>query len=93
MLHQIVIEGDINQMAVYLEENQNDVEVDQRDMYGQTPLIYAIKYEHLEIVNYLLFNGASVTLVSSADGLSPWEYAVSTGNQSIIKTLEKWGAK
>ena len=92
VLHHSIIQGDLNQTILYLEE-QNETNIDQKDIHGYTPLIYAIKYEHTEIVNYLLFKGVSVYLESSADGLSPLEYAVSTGNRSIIKALETWGAK
>uniref|UniRef100_A0A7M5XDP8 Uncharacterized protein n=1 Tax=Clytia hemisphaerica TaxID=252671 RepID=A0A7M5XDP8_9CNID len=92
-LHQSIIQGHLDRTILYLEGQNESINIDQLDIHGYTPLIYAIKYEHIDIVNYLLFKGAFVNLESTADGLSPWEYAVSTGNQSILKALETWGAK
>ncbi|KAF8774221.1 ankyrin-3-like [Argiope bruennichi] len=62
------------------------INVDATDSYHQTPLILAIKNDHLEIVKMLLNKNASVD-TSDSFGLAPLHHALFYRNHRIVVTL------
>lgn len=68
------------------------INVNQKNLFGNTPLIEAIKNENEDFVNLLLKNGADVNLENDK-GNTPLKVAKVYTNDSIIKLLESTGAK
>lgn len=62
------------------------------DRYGDTPLLYAVKKNRVDIAESLLKSGAKVD-VEDADGLRPVQIAVSKAMKDMVNLLIKYGAK
>lgn len=59
---------------------------------GYTPLMTAARNNKLELVNFLIKNGANLN-AKSKDGSTPLSLAVKKGHQDIINVLKSNGAK
>lgn len=68
-----------------LEQMEKDVDV-QELTYGQTPLMYACRKGHVEVVRELLDLGASIDLVSSL-GRTPLLEAIIQNHEEIVSIL------
>ena len=69
----------------------NGVNVNAKDEYGQTALIYAAKNGHKNVAELLLKNGADVN-VQEEFGLTPLMCAAYNGKISVAKLLIEKGA-
>ncbi|KAJ0412891.1 hypothetical protein ATCC90586_002521 [Pythium insidiosum] len=78
-------DGDIDAVKQFL-ANGGDVNI--KDEFGYTPLQAAVSYNHLELVLFLLSNGASVTLVSQ-----PFDEAIEEEHTELIALYESLGAE
>jgi len=58
----------------------------------QTPLLYACKYENLELVQFLVQNGADVNQFNPANQQTPILYACKIGNLELVRFLVQNGA-
>ena len=66
-------------------------DVNARDKYGNTPLIYAAAYGYLDLVKYLVSKGADVN-VKGNRGNTPLIFAAGNGYLEIVKFLVSKGA-
>ncbi len=84
--------GDIN-ILKYFFNNTSDLNIDliYYEVYNKksTMLLYSVEYEHLDIVEYLLENGADVNL-SNQSGITPLMRAILTKNIDLIKCILKY---
>jgi ankyrin repeat protein len=80
------IRGDLDKVKVILNDVQANVNA--QDSYGRTPLIRASKKGHLEVVKYLLANGANVN-ANSDDALRS---ASNRGHLEVVRYLVEHGA-
>jgi uncharacterized protein len=74
----------------------NEGEIDYHDCEGKTPLIIAVENNSLEILDYLIKNGADINKPETFDcgddisiGLKPLEIAKKKGNKEIIDRLNE----
>ena len=70
---------------------QNGVDVDFQNIVGDTPLMRACAYGHLEVVQCLLDAGADVNRVNHLN-TAPLHLAIHNGNDEIIAALLEAGA-
>ena len=75
----------LTSMVAALLQDGHDVDV-QETTYGQTPLIYACRAGHLDVVVQLLDHGASVKQ-SSLRGRTPMFEAIDRGHEEIVNHL------
>ncbi|KAF3179855.1 hypothetical protein TWF788_006859 [Orbilia oligospora] len=66
--------------------------VDFHDLYGRTPLVYAIWNHHAAVVDILLKGGARIAVEDSVKG-TPLVYAFCCGNRDIEELVSRRGAK
>ncbi|KAJ2978764.1 hypothetical protein NUW58_g7392 [Xylaria curta] len=66
--------------------------VNQKDMFGQSPLWYAVVNGHQHIVQHLLKRGADVN-IKDESGLTPLLWAVDLGHNDIVALLLEKGAR
>jgi ankyrin repeat protein len=88
-LHNAAFVGDLELMKKLVDEQ--GLEINAKDKYGETPLFYAIRADKKEIVEWLLSNGADANSVSH-DGQTPLHYAVMYKNAAVAELLIKGGA-
>jgi ankyrin repeat domain-containing protein 50 len=67
-------------------------QVDSKDRYGRTPLVYAVWNGHIAVIKLLLKAGASIDLRDGIDG-TPLSYAICNGRDDVLKLLFKKGNK
>lgn len=69
-------------------------EVNSRDFRGQTPLLLAVGYRHLEVAKVLLENGANVN-AKDHEGTSALQLGIgnSGANSEMVALLQSFGAK
>ncbi|XP_076362271.1 ankyrin repeat and BTB/POZ domain-containing protein 1-like [Tachypleus tridentatus] len=77
--------GDLNQIKYLVE--QKDVELNTRDKWDSTPLYYACLCGHLEVVKYLLENGARCE-TNTFDGERCLYGALNTEIRNILKNYK-----
>ena len=65
--------------------------VNSKDDFDLTPLMHACKLGHFEVVEHLLFSGASAKSTSK-DGKTALHYAVQSGNFEVVVTLLQYNA-
>ena len=70
---------------------QNNVEINNPDFDGDTPLHFAVMNNNIEAVEYLLENGANAN-VKNKDGITPLHIAVKEKNYDITARLLDAGA-
>lgn len=83
------------QSALSARDKRNAISVDIRNIVGQTALMIAIKYNHMDIVEYLLENGADANAVDGT-GWTPLafaaKYATPENTAALIEMLLDKGA-
>ena len=67
-------------------------EIDREDLFGNTPLFYAVKAGHLNVVELLLNRGANINKIDKI-GYTSLYYAVDFKNLDMVELLLKYGAK
>lgn len=83
-IHDAVIDGDPLLVQVAVSEGGKDVnEVGQG---GQTPIVHAILLGHDEVVEWLLFAGANLT-IKEDQGFSPMHAAAHSGRERVVRML------
>ncbi|XP_051978291.1 DNA-binding protein RFXANK-like [Xyrauchen texanus] len=65
-----------------------DVDIDSYDWNGGTPLLYAVRGNHMKCVEALLRYGADITFEADS-GYSPVALAVALGHKKVQKLLEE----
>jgi ankyrin repeat protein len=79
-----IAKGDLDTVKKLVEYGEDVNQVSQ----GMTPLMYAAKYNRVEIVKYLISQGAQVDAKSNK-GLTALKYAESTGAEAVVSLLEE----
>ncbi|XP_038074014.1 ankyrin repeat family A protein 2-like [Patiria miniata] len=87
-VHQLAAQGEI---ATLEEKFQEDIDIDELDSIGRTPLMWACAHQQTDIVQHLLTHGADVTK-ESLDGETALAFASSAGSIDIVRTLLTEGA-
>lgn len=82
-LHLAVIHDKHEVVAFLLEHN---FYIDSRDTIGKTPLMWAVRFSHFNLINFLLENGASLRFVDN-DGFNAIDLAVLYGREKIAEHL------
>jgi death-associated protein kinase len=72
--------------------DSNDNCTDYDDYYLRTPLIYAAKYGHVEVVRVLLDGGSNVDRANGY-GSTALHVAAAYGRLDVCRLLLDWGAK
>ena len=67
-------------------------QVDSVDIYGRSPLMYAVWNRHVAVIKLLLKVGASIDLSDDIGG-TPLSYALCNGHDDVLKLLFKKGTK
>lgn len=81
-IYEKIILGDLEGVKILVEEE--GVEVNNIDLDNCTPLHFAVASESIEIVNYLLANGADPNVRNDL-GNTPFEDAITSDNQELIE--------
>ena len=83
------IEHDSFDVVEYL-VSANKIDVNLKNIYGQTVLHTAAKHGKLTLVKWLLDQGMDINL-RDRYGFTAWEYSVKSGNVSLVKFLVEKG--
>jgi len=83
-----VKQKDIEKLKTLIKGGEN---VNERDVYGDTPLIYAASSGDVDIVRFLIESGAAVNEQKN-DGSTALMVAARAGNESVVTDLLKSGA-
>ena len=87
-LIQAVQDGNFEAVEKYLAAG---MDVNTKDGYGATPLLYAAEYGRNDVAELLITNGADVNATYN-DGLTALHAAVLNGSNEIVKLLIDQGA-
>lgn len=94
-LRQAAYAGDLARVQELInpsgEELKEKVNVNSRSR--KTPLLLAIQQKHLEVIKFLLANGADINQRRSVDGVTPLMTAVKAKDPIIVDFLIKNGAR
>jgi ankyrin repeat protein len=82
-LHEAAERGDSRVIRTLIADG---VDVDARDLKGQTPLIVAIRHRQLRAAAELIAAGASLN-VETRNGWTPLSVAVKSGNPFMIELI------
>ena len=89
-LHLAAIEGDLSSIKRIM--NSVVAVVDPLDEIGFTPLMYAAKYGQLDVMNYLLENGADVNALGRRYPITALQLAVVNNHEAASRILIEKGA-
>ena len=67
------------------------VDIDKKDQNGRTALSWAAGYGYLDVVQFLLSEGADVRTVNNG-GWTPMSFAKAYNHMDVIQELEAWMA-
>jgi len=91
-LTEAAMRGDSARVRRLVEEG-GGADIDEVDEDGDTPLLLAILYDHLEIATVLLEQGAEVNLPAMyARHVTPMFVAIKHGQLAIVQLLSSYGA-
>ena len=68
------------------------VDVNAKDKYGESPLLFAATFGHKEIAELLIANGADVNTKIDKIGMTPLHIATGQGYKEIVELLIAKGA-
>jgi ankyrin repeat protein len=77
--------------AMALLKNRHDL--DSKDTYGRTPLLWAAEKGHAAVVKLLLEKGAELETKDKDYGQTPLSWAVKSGHEAVVKLLLEKGAE
>ena len=66
----------------------NGADINAKNCYDKTALIYAIQYENTELMEYLIKNGASLTYLGKND-FTLLDFGNLTKNANVIEIIQK----
>ncbi len=89
-LHDIAATGDLNQVRALLARNPKALE--SRDKMQKTPVYFAITYDRVDVLKFLIEQGADVN-VRDKTGLTPLHVATFMSRPACADALIKAGAK
>ena len=89
-IHEAIESENIKNLALYLIGNDN-VQIEQNNSYGQTPLMFAVCIGDVEAVNLLITFGSCVNICDHS-GVTALRYAVEAGDFEIASILISHGA-
>jgi len=84
-------EGKLDLVKNIIESNPQQIH--SKDNYGRTPLHYAARGVHFEVMQYLLSKGAEVNSADTYAGISPIHSVATRGHLDALNLLIKNGAK
>jgi ankyrin repeat protein len=85
-LNEAVLDGKLDMVKWFISIG---LSVNRRARNGKTPLICASQYGHIEIVKWLLANGASPSAIHPKNGRTPRDFATREGHQSVVQLLAR----
>ena len=92
-MFQIARDGHHEELVTYLDTTESRLEdVNDFDSKINSPLHYAVRYSHIDIVRTLLDHNARVNLVGS-DGMTPVHYAARYGKNLTTRCMQEVGIK
>jgi len=77
----------LNNLVTVLLANAEDIDPDQRDNRGKTPLIWASEYGHTNVVETFLSDSRVDPNRQDNEGREPLHWAAGNGNTDVVKTL------
>jgi len=89
LINLVASNGDINVVKDLL---KSGVDIDAKYKYDKTLLHQAAKKNWLDIVKYLVENGANIEAIDKSDGNTPLHEAVVKNNICVVKYLVESGA-
>ena len=90
LLHLASISDNMKLLDSLLEDNEDDLDVNQKNDLEQTPLIVAVKHEKINSTKFLLSKKTEIDAVDQ-DGFSAFAYACCSGNELLCNLLLKAG--
>merc|ERR1712137_312339 len=81
-LHYACVLGDLTIIKLLL---QNGFDINERNVYGESPLHWATRQSSIEVLHFLLARGAKVTV--DADDNSPLHWAAERDDVEVVKEL------
>lgn len=83
-IHQMAITGFIDIIKI-LHKNKHKIDSQNKD--GLTPFLYAVMYNHDDIVRYLIDNGADPSYCGRHNRYNPFNIAIKNRSFSVLKIL------
>lgn len=83
------LKGKLEKVKSLVEE---DIDLNCQSDEGYTPLMYASRFGHFPVANYLIKNNADVNMGSKYSGQTALYMAVNGGNCDIVKLLVENGS-
>ena len=80
--------GDLGKVKAYIKKGEN---INQKNRARWTALAYAVKFNHLDVVQFLIDKGADINLTVNT-GETPLQIALKNNNYKIAKYLVSKGA-
>ncbi|XP_065642236.1 putative ankyrin repeat protein RF_0381 [Hydra vulgaris] len=91
LLHDAIEKQSLRDLSIYLLKHRDEIDIEERNNEGQTPLVFAVALELIDVVKLLIAAGASVNSVDNY-GVSALKYAVELGDFDIASLLISKGA-
>jgi len=92
-IHTAAANGDLDRVKSLLNlGHQINQPYNIKELYGGNPLFSAVFNGHIDVVKYLLKNGALVN-VTDINGDTPLDWAISKNNMELDLLLRKYGGK
>jgi len=66
----------------------NGADINAKNSYGKTALVYAIQHKKIELIRYLINSGANLTCFGK-NGFTLLDFANLTNNTDVINTIQK----
>ena len=92
-IHTAAAKGDLDAVKSLLNSgHQINQPYNIKELYGGNPLFSAVFNGHIDVVKYLLKNGALVNVID-INGDTPLDWAISKNNMELDLLLRKYGGK